>query len=474
MSKLRIATWSLGQICDVVDGELLGTSLRAEPVRAVSIDTRQLKGGELFVAICGERFDGHDFLETACKAGASAVLLSKREAAIGLNVPAILVDNTLDGLRKLAHGLWLEAKQAGLHTVAVTGSNGKTTTKELLAALWGSYGKVWATPGNLNNHIGVPLTLCALPLECDHLILEMGANHIGEIESLIALAPAEERIITSIGRAHLEGFGSIAGIRKAKSEIQAKSDPFCAAILPQGEAENLQYSGFIGSTITFGVQSEADLRVLDRGSDGEFGRAQEVTFEVDSRVWTLSLPLLGVHNATNLAAALATLFHQKVEIDAAEINQALAALELPDGRFRQWTLKEIEILDDSYNANPSSMRASFESFLDWSNADGDRRRIGIFGEMFELGEDSEREHRELARWLAEKAKLDGALFFGAFADEMKAEFLEHSIDVDVASARDHEAAARWVRQHSPAYLFLKGSRGSRLELVIEALQRANS
>lgn len=471
MGRLRIQTWSLGRVARKIEGQLISPRIEAEPPRAVSIDTRTLEGGELFFAIRGERFDGHDFLAEAIQKGAHSLVVDDLEAVPQGKIPFIVVEDTLKALSELGHALWQEARQQGLHTVAVTGSNGKTTTKEILRALWSTQGAVWATPGNLNNHIGVPLTLCALPERCDHLILEIGANHPGEVDGLIELAPAEERVITSIGQAHLEGFGSIAGIRKAKSEVFHHSQKTTAAIVPVEEREALIPDNFRGKIVTFGHEEEADIRVelLGPAQTGE-GAGSAIRISKDDRKWELELPFPGAHNARNLAAALATLFCQQIYPEADEINGALRAISLPDGRLRALKLGAMELLDDAYNANPSSMRASFEAFELWCGERSGGRRVAVIGDMFELGEAAEREHRELAMWLARRQSADDIAFVGEFAPLMAEAAMGIAQGPRVHLFGSVEDVASWLVELGPAQVFLKGSRGNRLERIIEWIE----
>ncbi|RVU48618.1 UDP-N-acetylmuramoyl-tripeptide--D-alanyl-D-alanine ligase [Lujinxingia sediminis] len=473
MSTLRLATWPLEKIAEKAGAQLHGW--RDGRVSGVSTDTRSIAPGALFVALRGERFDGHRFVESAFERGASAALVDAAWWGDYADPDGaqmfFVVDDTLNALARLGHALWQEATAEGLHTVAVTGSNGKTTTKELLSALWSTRGKVWATPGNLNNHIGVPLTLCALPVDCDHLICEMGANHIGEIAHLVRLAPGSARVITSIGSAHLEGFGSMEGIRRGKSEIFEHSDADSHAVFPFSEKDELVLEGFSGTRWTFGHQEGARVRVvsLRERAPGE-PSGMTVGLEVDSRELTLSLPLLGMHNATNLAAALATLAANGVELDESLLNEALARLVLPGGRFRQLVVQGVHILDDAYNANPSSVRASVEAFERWAAARDCQGRYAVLGEMLELGEGAAGAHAELARWVALRPSIDGLAFVGGFSELMARSALEVRSELDVcAFSSITRELTDWVGARQGSAVLLKGSRGGRLETIVDAL-----
>ncbi|MFW6058319.1 MAG: UDP-N-acetylmuramoyl-tripeptide--D-alanyl-D-alanine ligase, partial [Persicimonas sp.] len=337
----RIASWELARIAEATAGQLVDTAAAGVRPTAVSTDTRAIGPGELFVALRGENFDAHDFIDQAEEAGAVAAIVDRAED-LDTDLALIVVDDTLAALTALGRAIWREATAAGLHTINVTGSNGKTTVKEMLASLWQAHGEVFATPGNLNNHIGVPLVLCAIPEGCEHLVLEMGANAAGEISHLVGLAPGTERIITSIGVAHVEGFGSVDGIRRAKSEIFEGADAHTTAIVPHAERDNLVAADFPGAVITVGVEADADLRVesieeqvADSGERSGYRSGQRVRIARGEEAWEVDLSLPGVHNGLNAAVSLATLLARGLEPNSAECSARLSTLSLPQGRWRE-------------------------------------------------------------------------------------------------------------------------------------------
>ena len=470
MGKLRIQNWSLGRIVREMEGRLLGPTLGGDPPKGVSTDTRKLQEGELFFALRGDRFDGHEFVDQAVAAGACAVVVDDRSAVEVESVATVVVDDCIEALGRLGRGLYRQAREQGVHSVAITGSNGKTTTKELLSTLWSIDGEVWATPGNLNNHIGVPLTLCAMPADCDHLVVEMGANHRGEILELVKLVPADERIITSIGRAHLEGFGSMAGVRKAKSEIFEYSSRSTTAVVPWTEVEALIPLEFPGNVVTFGTESGSTVRILSTQTFSKgLKTGMQVTLEIEGRRRNLELPLMGRHNATNLAAAMAALGSRALEYDEPTLNDALAKLELPGGRQRWVSVGSLEVMDDAYNANPSSMRASFRAFEQWCEDEQSRPAVAVIGDMHELGKEAKKAHQRLARWLAGRNILDGVAFFGEYAEAM-AEAVEGSRIRDVARPSGIDDVVEWLLKFDAARVFIKGSRGNRLERIVDGLE----
>ncbi len=466
---LRIEGWSLAKIASAVDGRLVNHRMAGVTHGGVCSDTRQLSEGEIFVALVGERFDGHRFVGRAVELGASAVMVESAGCVDELSVAAIVVDDTTKALGRLGHGIFLEARQEGMGSVAVTGSNGKTTTKEILSTLWGLDGEVWATPGNLNNHIGVPLTLCAIPRRCDHLIVEMGANHRGEIAELIRLAPADQRVITSIGRAHLEGFGSMQGVRKAKSEILEVATGRTRAVVPQTERRALEPPSFPGTLIGVGTELEAEMRIRSVGVTEDDRRELAVSMTFRDRRWRLRCPLVGEHNAWNLATALATMAGQPFATEDG-INEALAGLEIPGGRWKEVQVGSTAVIDDAYNANPASVRASLEACRNW--AQGQDVTV-VIGEMKELGSAAEKEHRSLGQWVGRQGWVGSVIFYGEYASLMAEEAERQRGGASIEATDDLEQAARWLQQERPDRLFLKGSRANRLELLVDMMEQGH-
>ena len=441
---------------------------------SLTTDSREVQPGSLFVALKGERFDAHAFIEQVARAGACAAMVSRLPSPDeAWPLPLILVPDTLTGLQQLAGALFERVSLLEPASLALTGSNGKTTTKELLRAIWSTQCTgVHATAGNFNNHIGVPLTLCAMPAAPQALIIEMGANKRGDISELIHIAPAQRRLITSIGQAHLDGFGSMDGIRAGKAEIFEDATPHTLAVVPVHERKNLIPHGFPGRVLTFGPhESEADVRYRVLKESPTLTRT-ELTWGAE-RV-ELCSPLPGEHNASNLAAALATLWElaraRGTLLSQEELNVALAALRVPGGRWKQVELGPWLFLDDAYNANPSSVLASFEAFVRWQGAlERGGARVAVIGEMLELGEGAKNWHEHVARSIAREETLHCLICVGELAPEMARAAASVS-RVSVLAARDVAHAAELVlEQGEGGVVFLKASRGARLERVIDII-----
>lgn len=442
--------------------------------RALSTDTRTLAEGDLFVALVGERFDAHDFLAEAHARGARVALVSRQPEEAPEDLALIVVEDTLRALQDLAHTLWLTALEAGVLGVALTGSNGKTTTKELLRALWSQRHVVHATSGNLNNHIGLPLTICALPLDAEVAILEMGASKRGDISELIAIAPSQVRLITSIGNAHLEGMGGLHGVRLTKREIFEGSDAQSLAVMPQAEREVLAEQVSEARVVSFGPAGEGAEVAYEVLGSAPGGMRVRITLGAEA-AREVVLPLYGEHQASNLAAALATLWQRGELLSDEELEQAMARLHVPGGRGRRVEVGGYLFLDDSYNANPSSMLASFDAFLSWQAEQGiapEVARVAIIGEMKEVGAETKKWHQHVARRMVERGGIQALVCVGPHAEAMREAALEVGSPqvVEIVACEDAATAAKWLTKHERGVIFLKASRGARLERLIEIIQ----
>jgi UDP-N-acetylmuramoyl-tripeptide--D-alanyl-D-alanine ligase len=373
----------LSEIAKDLQAQLLGSDA---VISSVSIDTRTLQLGDLYVAINGKNFDGHDFIAKAELAGASALLV---EHLVDTDLPQIIVPDTRIGLAELAR-LWRQKSQAQI--IAVTGSNGKTTVKEMLAAILSVNANVLATKGNLNNDIGVPLTLLRLNETHRYAVIEMGANHAGEIAFSSRYALADVAIINNVGAAHLEGFGSIHGVAQAKGEIISGLSPQGTAILNKDDEfyPLWQELAETRKIISFGFVADADISATEINS-----RIENNQFTTSFNLMTatqslpVSLKLAGQHNVKNALAATAACL--ALGIPLTQIKQGLESLSPVTGRLQPWVSRYGNIvIDDSYNANPGSLKVALEVL---SQCTGEKWLIlGAFGE---LGENSIAIHREI-------------------------------------------------------------------------------
>jgi len=432
-------------------------------IEGVSIDTRAACEHRLFVALKGEHADGHDFLKEAVWKGASALLVSadrKRETVKFAETTAVFaVPDTLAGLQALA-----SAYRATVNprVIAVTGSTGKTGTKDLIAAIIARRFSVHATPGNLNNHIGLPLTILGMEGGEEICVTEMGANHKREIRTLAGIARPDVGVVTNIGPAHLEHFGSVKGVASAKAELLEALPAEGTAVLPADD----EFIDFLkehtaARTLTFGFSEGADRRITNlekREGGGYRFRVGEILLET---------PRYGRHHVLNAAAA--AVVASIIGVPPEEIASAVVDAKALAGRGVLFDIGGILFFDDSYNSNPASLRAAVEAFMEMPV--GGKRWL-VIGDMLELGDASEELHRE-AGLLCGRAKVDGMLTIGsatvelsrAAAEQRKsAEHITHFLDIEQLSRHLNEL----IRQGDA--VLVKGSRGMRMEKVLEAIE----
>ena len=434
-----------------------------------SIDSRTVQPGELFFAVKGERLDGHDFVEQALSRGAIAAVVEKQRLARYSNRDGLLpVDDTLVALQTLATAV---RKMWGKTAIAVTGSMGKTTTKEAMAHLLAIEYRVHRTKGNFNNHFGLPLGLLMLEPEYDLAVVEMGMSHPGEISALARIALPNQAVVTNVAPVHLESFESIAGIARAKYELIESLPHGGTAVLNADDEYVCQFGrDFKGKVILFGFKSTADVRAENIEVLGPEGtRFDLVSREVRQLVQS---PLLGKHNVSNvLAAAAIALEHG---ITPSEIAQALPFLQPADKRGQVVQLGNISVLYDCYNSSPKALMAAVDTLA----AMPARRRIVVAGEMLELGATGEHLHRECGRYIAGNAagsgggsKLDFLLGVRGLAKPMVEAAREVGMKAEFVATP--EEAGEWLARETREgdVVLLKASRGVKLEKALEKWQR---
>jgi len=422
-----------------------------------SIDSRTVQSGELFVAVKGERLDGHDFVEQALSRGAIAAVVAKGQLARYSNPAGLLaVDDTLAALQTLATAV---RKIWGKTAIGVTGSMGKTTTKEAMAHLLAIKYRVHRTKGNFNNHFGLPLGLLTLEPEYDVAVVEMGMSHAGEIAALARIALPNQAVVTNVAPVHLESFDSIAGIARAKYELIEALPHGGTAVLNADDEYVCQFGrDFKGKVILFGFKATADVRAENievLGSEGT--RFDLISREVRQPVQS---PLLGKHNVYNvLAAAAIALEHG---ITPSEIAAALPSLQPADKRGQVVQLGNITVLYDCYNSSPKALMAAVDTLA----AMPARRRIVVAGEMLELGTTGEQLHRECGRYMA-GSKLDFLLGVRGLAKPMVE--TAHEAGMKAEFVATPEDAGEWLAREAREgdVILLKASRGVKLEKALE-------
>lgn len=418
----------------------------------ISTDTRSIRDGELFFALQGPNFDGHDYVGKARASGAAGAVVSIQTQD---DIAQIAVDDAKLALGRFS-AAWRQSKKARI--VGITGSNGKTTLKELVAACLGASAPTLATVGNLNNDIGMPLMLARIENEHEYAVLEMGANHAGEIAYLASLAKPDIVVITNAAAAHLEGFGSIEGVARAKGEILEVVDRPTFAILNADDDYYEYWCTLVEDTmsLSFGLHESADIRA-DKIKTSSTGSQFDLHLP-DASV-SISLPLPGVHNVRNACAAAAVAF--ALDIDSERIRSALESIVPIKGRLQPLAGKNAcTLFDDSYNANPLSVTAAAE-FL--ASLDGESWLV--LADMKELGEGAEKMHREVGA-SARTSGVDRLFALGGLS-----RYCVEGFGKGATWYADIDALLKAVgKADSSVNILVKGSRSMRMERVVDALR----
>ena len=429
-----------------------------------SIDSRTIAPGELFFAVRGEHFDGHDFVASAVDRGAIAAVVSRNRVFTlpdaALAVPLLIADDPLLALQALAAHV---RRRWGKKVVAVTGSAGKTTTKESIAAALGARFQVLKSKGNLNNAFGLPLQLLRLEPEHDFAVVEMGMNHTGEIAALARVATPDWGVVTNVGTAHMENFhDGQAGIARAKFELVASLPAGGVAFLNCDDLYVSQFGrDFLGKAVYFGAGPCADPQILVVAEDEN---GLQVHYRSGGREADLTLQLLGAHNAHNAMAGLAVAREAGVDEEAAAAR--LATLTAGDKRGEILRMGGATILNDSYNSNPEALRSMIRTLAMRSG----HRHILIAGEMLELGERGPMLHAECGKAAAD-AGIDIVVGVRGHAQQLAAAACWAG--VPSLFLPDAEAAGEWMAQNLRPndVVLVKGSRGVHLERAIEILKK---
>ena len=443
----------LSDIATAVQGELIGTDIA---VNGVGIDTRTLQAGDLYVAIKGKQFDGHDFVDKAQQAGAIAILVEQR---INTELPQIVAKNSHLALAELA-GFW--RKQLAVQVVGVTGSNGKTTVKEMIAAILATQGETLFTQGNLNNDIGVPLTLLKLNADHRYAVIEMGANHPGEIAYTSQYAQPQVSVITNVGAAHIEGFGDIQGVAKTKGEIIKNLAADGVAVINRDDPFYSFWCDLAKSrkTVTFGLSEQADLRAENINTELQSnGYVTAFDLKIVGREGVaIKLNLAGEHNVKNALAAIAATL--QFDVDLQDIKRGLETVKPVTGRMQPLRGRKGNlIIDDTYNANPSSLNAALAVL------EPKQTNWLILGAFGELGADSVEIHRQMGDSI--KAMPVQRLFAtGVLA--------KHSVEAFGDGGHYFETQQELIAALDEAVtghetLLVKGSRSQKMENVVAAM-----
>lgn len=421
----------------------------------VSIDTRTIQPGNLFIAITGSRVDGHEFLQTAYEKGASAALVSRR---IDSPLLQLVVDDTTLALGKIA-AAW--RNQFNIPILAVTGSNGKTTLKNMMASILRAACQqeqaVLATQGNFNNQLGLPLTLCRLNAEHQYAVIEMGMNHFGEIAYLTKLTHPKVAVITNAAAAHLEGVGDVAGVAKAKAEIFQGLEENGIGVINRDDAFYPFWREQVGqhSYLTFGFHPDADINAKFE----EATHAQTILIHTPEGNTNVSLPLLGRHNVLNALAATAATLATGISLEA--IKQGLENAHPAPGRLQLHTLANgVNVIDDTYNANPFSLQAAVDTLATFTG-----KKILVLGDMRELGEEAVSLHQQAGERIRD-AGIDFLFTYGDLSEKASLAFGENAFHF---AEQEKLINALQPLLHNTTTVLVKGSRSMQMEKVIAGL-----
>jgi UDP-N-acetylmuramoyl-tripeptide--D-alanyl-D-alanine ligase len=459
--------WTLEAVLKATGGELLVNG-KEQIFPGISTDSRTLRPGELFVALAGENFDGHQFVEEAASKGAGGVVVTLDNAGTlhtkGLRIPVIGVSDTLRAFGDLA-SYW--RGRYSIPVVAITGSNGKTTTKEMVAAILGRSWKVLKNHGTFNNLVGVPLTLLQLDNTHEAAVVEIGMNQPGEIERLTEIVQPNLGMITNIQSAHLEGMGGLDSIQRAKGALFAGMEATGTIVVNRDDPRvSNEAAGFPGRQVRFSskgnsaeVRLEQVLGVNGNGSSFLLRLAEE-TLEIH-------LPVIGLHHIKNAVAAAAVGW--ALNLPTSTIGAALDNFQPVDKRMEVVTLPgDIHLINDTYNANPGSMAAALETLMQVKQQG---RAFAVLGDMLEMGKESSSLHRQVGR-IAAKEGVDHLSAMGKQASHLLAGAAEEGMAREqLSEGGDHEEIATLIHGLLVAgdWVLVKGSRGMRMEKVVEIL-----
>ena len=447
---------TLSQLAGILGGELKGNDLSLD---AVTTDTRKLTPGCLFVALKGERFDAHDFAEQAKEGGAGALLVSR---PLAVDLPQVIVRDTRLAFGELA--AWVRA-QVPARVVALTGSSGKTSVKEMAAAMLSQCGNTLYTAGNLNNDIGVPMTLLRLTADVDYAVIELGANHQGEIAWTVGLTRPEAALVNNLAAAHLEGFGSLAGVAKAKGEIFTGLPENGIAIMNADNNDWLNWQSIIGDRKVWRFSPNAANSDSTATNVHVTSHGTEFLLQTPGGSIDVLLPLPGRHNIANALAAAALSMAVGATLEA--IKTGLANLKAVPGRLFPVQLAENQLLlDDSYNANVGSMTAAVQVLSEMPGY-----RVLVVGDMAELGAESEACHVQVGE-VAKAAGIDCVLSSGKLSKAISdaSGVGEHFADKPALIAR----LQALIAEQQIITILVKGSRSAAMEEVVRALQEKGS
>lgn len=449
-----MAIFTIEEVCTASGGKI--TSAACSTFTGISTDTRAIKQGDLFVALAGERFDGHNFIQNAVDQGATGVVIHRPEIQVPAAITVIVVNDTLKALQDLA---CYHRQRFDIPVIAITGSNGKTTTKDMTAAVLSSRLKVLKTQANFNNEIGLPLTLLNLTGEHEVAVVEMGMRGKREIEELTKIALPNMGIVTNVGETHIELLGSIDNIASAKAELVEAIDASGTVIL---NADNPYVYAMQEKTSArvrmYGLGDRAQVRADQIETDGQF-----TTFLCFTPLgnFCANLPAIGKHNVYNALAAISAGI--ELGLTLTDIRAGLLAFAPSAMRQHVEKIGDFTVINDAYNASPLSMRSAIDTMMEIATG----RTIAVLGDMLELGSIAIEAHRQIGLYLAERG-VSAVVTVGHLAGEV-ANAARYNNIKDVICCDNHEEAWQALQRilQPGDTVLVKGSRGMKMEKLVE-------
>lgn len=451
---------SLGEIAKMLNSEVSDKKFEDIPIKGVSTDSRTIDPGELYIPLVGEVFDGRIFIKECEEKGAKAFLIDNPEKINkNVTIPYILVDDTKKALQDLAAAY---ISELDCQVIAITGSNGKTTTKDLLFKVLSEKYKTQKTMGNLNNDIGVPKTVLSLDEQTEIAIIELGTDNFGDISLTSQIVRPDISIITNIGDSHLENLKSRSGILKAKLEILEGMDDdgiFIYNIDDKTMAEEIPTYQIKQKVLSFGTDSKADFKIKFEKSP-----PSKIRFSHDEELY--EVPLMGEHNIYNAGVSLMIALH--LGLNKEEIDRGFLNARSSQNRTELLECKGFDVLDDSYKSNPQSLLAGLETTY---MLEGYTRKIACLADMLELGDNEEELHREVGAKI-DSQKLDYVLFYGPLTKEMYEASLENFSTTRSLYFKSKDELIEKLKSLiiGSSLVFVKGSHGMHMEEVIESIK----
>lgn len=452
----------LEEIVRAIDGRIVRQG-KAEKIAGISTDTRTIKAGDLFIPLIGENFNGHKFIEDAVSKGAAAILTQELNIGLPVGTHIVYTNDTLNALQTLSS--WY-LKIFNPDIIAVTGSTGKTTCKDMIYQVLSQKFRALKTQGNFNNEIGLPLTLFNLDSSHEIAVLEMGMSDLGEISRLVELAPPKVGLITNIGLSHIERLGSRDNILKAKLELFENFDDSCTAVINNDDDLLRQAAkDFTFPHVSFGIKNQADYMAEDIELDGERGLSYNLKVKGQRQRIRLNAP--GLHNVYNSLAAIAVARAFDLELD--HIQRGLLDYKTDPMRMNIITIgDDIKIINDSYNASPDSVESALRVLASMKG----QRRIAVLGDMLELGDFSQEAHRQVGASLAEK-QIDILITRGEYGKWT----IEGAINQGMSPTKlmqfnSNNDIIAWLKEilTEGDRILVKGSRGMQMEEIVMSLQ----